>query len=650
MSYSVSYIFQAMDNFSPQVAKMSGAVNSFNANISKTAGQVKKHFSKMENLAAGAAVGLAAAIPVKDALEFDKHMTSVRKQISGLDTPEALKDIEKFIKESGVKFAMSANDMADLVAEGAKAGVLKKDMTGYVEIVGALANAFDMSAGSASEMVGSIQARLGMSMGEIDKFTDYVNYLDDRTNASGANMLDIISRTSGVMKTIHMPPNLIAGFAAFADRIETSPELAASGFGMMIGKMQEIPSINKQLLTGDPEATIRKVLGGLAEMPEVERSGKIVEMFGLNAKHFVEKAVTSLKLYDETMGLAKDSTSALGSKQREMAARAQSASFQFEQMQVQMKNISITVGAAFLPVIKQLAPIVADLSAKFSAFAETHSRFLKFIVIFGLIMGAVAAVAAVVAVLVMAFGGLGAAITAGVVVAIAAVITLVSEGSDVFSAFGGVITNIFTYLLRKVELASNAFIEIINIITGGWNLILSALGIDFQIPMIAEFAVLVNSVTDGINFIIVGWNKLLGVFGAGITIPEIPKMKVGFDQPSAAAVGDVAASLSAKYQPTAMPTTLAATVPSMVGMVSIAEPNAPEIPAMPITSPRVPEIPAMGMVEQPITGIGMAAASAKTEQQNVNVGGEIIVKAVPGAEIVSKKTEFSTGKNVPYGQ
>lgn len=574
MAYNVSYIFQAMDKFSPQVARMSSAVNNFNADIGRTAGKVKNHFSKMESIAASAAIGMTAALPVKSALEFDRHMTSVRKQVSGLDTPEALKDMEKFIKTSGVKFGMAANDMADLVAEGAKSGVLKEDMADYVRVVGSLSNAFDMSAGAASEMTGSIQARLGMNIGEIDKFTDYVNYLDDQTNASGANMLDIINRTSGVMKTIHMPPNLIAGFAAFADRIETSPELAASGFSMMIGKMQEIPSINKELLKGDPEATIRKVLGGLAEMPEVERSGKIVEMFGLNAKHFVEKAVTSLKLYDETMGLAKDSTSALGSKQREMEARAKSAAFQFQQMKVQIENISITIGAAFLPIIKQLAPIVADISARFSAFAETHSRFLKFVVIFGLILGAVAAVAGVVAVLVMAFGGLGAAIASGLVVVSAYLVTMWSEGENAFTAF-------YNGIISSVGYVANQIIGFINLIVSGWNMIINALGIDIQIPLMPQIEAIESAFSGMIDNLLAGWNKITGIFGGGIT----------------------------------------------AGAMSAA-------PAL----------------EQPVSGIGTASATAKASQQNVNVGGEIIVRAAPGAEVVSKKTEFNTGKNVAYGK
>ncbi len=72
---------------------------------------------------------------------------------------------------------------------------------------------------------------------------DAINFLADNTATSGKRAVEVVARTVGTMKAIKMPPELVAGWAAFADQVEVTPELAASGLNMMIRRMTKIPSL-----------------------------------------------------------------------------------------------------------------------------------------------------------------------------------------------------------------------------------------------------------------------------------------------------------------------------------------------------------------------------------------------------------------------
>lgn len=391
MAFSVSYIYQISDQYSAKLNKIRQATKKFTRGVGN-AQTVTKGFSdkiaKMRgSLAiAAAAIGGIALFPVNEAMKFETAMADVRKVVD-FKTPAQFEAIKKEIMDTGEAMGRLPTKIAAIVAAGGRLGIPVEKLGNFTKLASRTSVAFDIMEEMAGDALASITDKLGLTITKTGNLMDAVNFIADNSSAKAAGMIEIIGRLSGTMKTIEMPPELIAAWAGLADRVEVTPRLAASGMKMMMRAMKGMPGMMEKLLKA-PSKTMSDYLKQLAKIDKTRLPDILEKRFGAEAAGFIEKLVGKIGLLDEALGLVADKTRFAGSMQRELEKKLATAAVKIKQVKVAFINMAIIAGTAMLPVIKRITPILMKIGKAVKLFAKEHPGLMKMAIVAGIIFAA----------------------------------------------------------------------------------------------------------------------------------------------------------------------------------------------------------------------------------------------------------------------
>jgi TP901 family phage tail tape measure protein len=445
MSFSAEYIYRILDRYSGPLDKISRSTDKFRSKAAAASERVGHLSKRMESAGqtmanfrsaiGGAAITAGMFKFAQSASTIEDAMADVER-VTGL-TGTALSNMQSNLQKMGRETGKSAIGLAAIAFEGGKLGITNDTLMDFVLTVAKTSAAFDMADSEAGRAIGSIRAKLGMSVKDVDTLMQRVNFLADNTSASGAQMIEIIERTSGTFKTLHIPTAVTAGWAAFANQVEVSPELAASGLNMMMARLMQMPGMLDKMLK-DPQNAVMDFLKRFEKMPEAARGAAILKTFGQEAGRFVLKAVGNTKLLDQAMETAA-SNKALGSMDREFANILKRSSTAAKRIKETLIDVSRTIGAVFLRVFDKYAARIQQATEFVFRFIKTHPGIVK-------IAGAFAAFLAVVTAVVIPIGILFSIIAGGLPVltgllaavsAISAPVIIAAAGITAFVAWIG---------------------------------------------------------------------------------------------------------------------------------------------------------------------------------------------------------------------
>jgi TP901 family phage tail tape measure protein len=352
-----------VDNFnrsarSPSAKEFAGGLDDIRARSDQLRGQ----------LIDTAATAFLFSRPIKEAMQFESVMADVKKVVD-FKTPAQFIEMQKIIKELGVSTSLGAKGVAEIVAAGGRLGIAPEMLPDFAQTVAKASVAFDMLPATAGDALASISNKMKIPLKDIELVADSINHLSDTTAAKAPNMINILGRIAGEMASIRMPPAAAAGLAAFADQVEVSPELAASGVRMMITRMQRIPGMTKKLLA-DPQRTIVDFLTKLKGVSEEARPELIRKMFGDEAGRFVRKAVAGLDLYQKTMDKVSDKTKFAGSMTREFNIRMATTEKALDRAKSQIQNAGINIGSVLLPALVSILGVIETTTGWIAMFAD----------------------------------------------------------------------------------------------------------------------------------------------------------------------------------------------------------------------------------------------------------------------------------------
>lgn len=435
MGNKVSYLIQLQDRFSRQgeriratAAKMGSGFDKLNRKIEKTSGKLKK----LEEVSGKAAkigavmfassvlVGLGFKKAVTQSVKMEDAMADVARVVTGSDTELAA--FEETLELLSETLGKSKIGLAQMAFEGGKLGTSLKDLEPFLQMVSKTAISFDLQDQEAGRAIGSIRAKMGLMNKDTQTLLDSVNFLADTTSASGARMINVIERVSGTMALLKVPPKTVAALAGFADQLEVTSELAASGMNMFINRMKRFPGFTTKLMN-KPLETIRATLGAIAKMgPEVQATF-IRKAFGDEAGRFVNKMVANVALFDKTIKLAL-SPKAAGSMQRELENKLRRSSSSFQIFSKTSTNSLDAIGDAIKPLTVAVAKFFTPLVDGIGEIAKKNPALVQFALTLTLATAAIGILSLAVAGLAVAF----AFISAPVLLAMAAVTLLSAAG------------------------------------------------------------------------------------------------------------------------------------------------------------------------------------------------------------------------------
>lgn len=435
MAFSVSYIYSITDRYSRKLAKINKATEKFKRTAKETTSKVKamgKQMAGLKGIASTAAIAMATAFPVKQAIDFEFAMADVLKVLGDI-TPDQLKSLKKEIFATSTSLGRLPKDIAAVVAAGGRLGIPVEKLGEFTRLASKTAVAFDVTEDVAGDSLASITDKLSLTINETGKLMDAINHLADNTSAKAGGMIEIIGRVSGTMATVEMPPEFIAGWAALADRVEVTPRLAASGINQMMGRLKVMPGMMKKLMV-DPSKTMGDYLRNLAKIDKARLPKILRKKFGDEAARFVEKLVTKIHLLDESIALVADKTQFHGSMQKELNKKLSTAKVKIDRVKAGFNALMIAIGSVMLPLIKSVVPVLLRIGEKLAAFAKAHPIIVKFALLFGMALAVIGAIGIAIGVVVGLVGALKAAIVVGLVAAVSAAAVLISEYWDSITA------------------------------------------------------------------------------------------------------------------------------------------------------------------------------------------------------------------------
>lgn len=478
MANKISYIIQIKDQFTAASRKVARGFTGIKNAAQRATNSVKqfhaKHKAAMKDAAknmagAGAAMTAAMAVPIigmKKMLDQSVLIEDAMQDIGRVTnaSESQLAAFEKTLETMSESLGKSKEGLAKMAFEGGKLGVALEDMEPFLMMVSKTAIAFDMADEEAGRAIGSIQAKMGLAREETIRLLDSVNFLADTTSAGGSRMIDVLERTSGSMSLLKVPPEAAASMAGFADQIEVTSELAASGLNMFMNRMQRIPGMTTKMMT-DPLGTVRSMLGSLAEMgPEVQTKF-IQKVFGDEAGRFVKKMVSNVELFDKTITNA-FSEEKVGSMSRELENQLQRSSKVFDKMRQTTTNTMDSIGDALKPLAVTMAEAITPMVDAFGKFAEENPKLVQF-------AGTLTIITAAVGALAIAAGGLAAAfalVSAPILIAAAAVLAIGAAVTAVMVFWDDLkikLVEFANFMIEKINMLVSPLSEISEFLGGG---------------------------------------------------------------------------------------------------------------------------------------------------------------------------------------
>ena len=368
-----------------------------------------KHAKAMlhTGMAAGAGVAMQAAGskgvrmgmgPVASYSQHEDAMLGIARQVPGArnemgQLTEVYRQAERDVRELSGRIPMATTEITKMMTAAARMEVPTSELKEFTLLASEMATAFDAVPDQVTESMGKVAKNFKIPLTSIRGLADSINYLDDNAISKGADIIDFLNRTSGVVSTVAMKAQDAAALGStlltLGERAETAStaanaivqKFAAATKGTKTFKaaMGELGLTTEEVQKGmstDAMATMDKIIAAIGKLPSDQRIGVMVELVGL------EHSDTLAKLVDKPEELAlqrelANGAGAKGSMAREAAARNAALSAQYVMMQNRVFNLKSAMGEQLAPVLTQLMKAVNPLLEKFTKWVQQNPTLVK---------------------------------------------------------------------------------------------------------------------------------------------------------------------------------------------------------------------------------------------------------------------------------
>lgn len=347
------------------------------------------------------ALGAAASAPIVAAAKFETAMLGVAKQVQGArdesgKLTSTYYDMAKQIQQLGREIPLATNDLADMVAAGARMGVAKEELIGFTRTAAMMADAFELPAGELADSMGKIAGLFKIPIPAIGELADSVNYLDDNAISKGSDIIDFLTRTGGAASSVKVGAKDMAALGSTLLTLGERSETASTATNAMISKfaaaskgtkkfksaMKEIGLSVADVQAGmqkDASGTILKVMDAVGKLPKENQLGVMVELVGLEHSDTMAKLANNTEEFRKQLKMA-NGEAAKGSMSREFAARLQTTNAQWQLMKNRVQEVAVNLGSVLLPAINSTFGAISPVVESIANFARENPKVTQTIV------------------------------------------------------------------------------------------------------------------------------------------------------------------------------------------------------------------------------------------------------------------------------
>jgi TP901 family phage tail tape measure protein len=360
-------IVRLVDMASAPARAIAGQVESLErAQAANSRAMANARGQMLDSAAMAIAFAKALGEPVQAAMAFESAMADVRKVTDFDDS--GLTDFALGLRNlAATEIPMAVNELADLAANAAASGIADNDLLDFTRMTAEAAVAWGMAGGEAGENLAKIQAALGMTIDETQRYSDAVNHLSDNTASTAPNLVDYARRVAAQGEFFGFTREQTLAFGSAMIGTGAQAEVAATSFrnmGRALTRGASATTRQKDALNAlgldaagiaqsmqeDAVATTMLVIDRLGQMPEHLQASLITDIFGDEARALAP-LLNNLDLLRDTLGLVAEETEYAGSVAREFAVRSATTEFAAQRWRNQINEVALAIGNALLPAL-----------------------------------------------------------------------------------------------------------------------------------------------------------------------------------------------------------------------------------------------------------------------------------------------------------
>ena len=346
-------------------------------------------------------VAAATLAPVRSAVQFETAMLGVAKQVQGArDDAGNLTPVyfamAKQIQQLGREIPIATNELADMVAAGARMGVAKGELIDFTRTAAMMADAFELPAGQLADDMGKIAGLFHIPIPRIGQLADAINHLDDNAKSSGGEIIDVMRRIGGMAQALKVPAKEAAALGSTFLTLGSSSEVAATATNAVLRILGAATAQSKRVRVGlssigldaarvqssmakDATGTILSVLDKLNALDDEQRMVAATRIFGAEYGDDIAKLATGADEYRRQLSLV-NGEQQKGSMAREFNARLKTTAARWEINKNRMREVFVVIGNAIVPAVNQLMASAAPMIEGFAEWSRANPGLVKGVV------------------------------------------------------------------------------------------------------------------------------------------------------------------------------------------------------------------------------------------------------------------------------
>jgi TP901 family phage tail tape measure protein len=395
---------------------------------------MQERVAKYRNIAMGA--GIAGAVvdgavikTVKDFSSYEDAMLGLARQVPDMrdDNFKLTKSYHQLgndLQSMSERLPMATIGLIALAEGGSRMGAVQADKTfdenriallKFTETIAGAAVAFDMQdqAGKLGEDMGRIASLYKLPINNINLMGDALNWLDDNAQSKGSDIIEVMNRMAGTATQVGMTWQDTAALGSTLLSLGATRETAGTAGTAMIRELAIAGMQPKSFQEGmnrlnlnsdqiqnsmstDATGTILKVLEVINKLPKGEQATVTTQLFGKEFGDDAAKLAINIKEYRRQLKLTHDEQ-AKGSMGREMQARGETLSAQWQMMKNRLFNNSSDLGAGLQSsvssVLGEINHLLDSINTWINKNPELAASIMKWVAVGGIALTVFSALA-----------------------------------------------------------------------------------------------------------------------------------------------------------------------------------------------------------------------------------------------------------------
>lgn len=443
-------------------------------------------FTKFSAASAAALGGIA-----KTAIDFESAWTGVTKTVDGTD--EELAQVREGILKLASATGTSSSEIAGVAEAAGQLGVGVKDVTEFTETMVRLGDSTNLSAGDAATAIAQFYNIMNQDLSTVDRFGAALVDLGNNSATSESKIMDMASRIAGSASQIGLTSQQVLALATSLSSVGIEAEMGGSAISTIMTNIDKEVALNgkhlktwastagmsskefKKAWETDTMSAIQAVVKGMGEVKD-EGGNLNVLLEELGVKNIrqtdtMKRLSNASDLLTNSLQIANNAWEQNSALTTESDKRYNTTAAKLGQVKETLKEVAIDLGEVMLPIIKDFADKLKELTDKFTSLDDGQKKTIL------TILAVVAAIAPLLGVLGTLISVIGTLIVSFAVVSIA--ISAISAPVLAVVAVIGVLIGIFIKLWNTNEDFRN---NVMNI----WNT-LSSFFMNYVLPIFKGF-------------------------------------------------------------------------------------------------------------------------------------------------------------------